>query len=234
MKRLKILLMGVIWGLSCREGTNNPGPLPPAPNFVTSTPDTSAMERGIDTVPDYNAIRIEWVSDLLYENYALYRKAAHEDVFLRIHTASAGDSAFVDMINIELNTRYFYYLKGMDETGNWSAPSDTIDYQLIPKVNNLVYSQPDSSFYWTRQEIPPRFFIIKLYTKSDNQLIWRYKIEPIYHQSVQHVKFNLDGSARQPLKQDIRYIWRIDSVGPAGNSGSESRWNSFILDNFSL
>ncbi|MBN1997405.1 hypothetical protein JW935_07630 [candidate division KSB1 bacterium] len=235
MKRLLFLFTCLLIGVFCQKGPNNPDPLPPAPDLIRTLPDTSIIEGGIDAIPEYDAIRIEWIDRPIYEKYALYRKAANEDVFLLLHFSPAGDSAFTDMINISLNTRYYYYLKGMDENGNWSAPSDTLNYLLIPKVNNLVYSTSDSSFYWSRQEIPPRSFIVKLFTKADNRLVWRCQIEPIYHQSVQYVKFNVDGTAKQQLQSGIWYIWRIDSVGPAQNSGSESGWNSFKPDvNFYL
>jgi hypothetical protein len=44
------------------------------------------------------------------------------------------------------------------------------------------------------------------------------------------VIYNWDGmAADRDLEAGVRYRWRVDIVGPANHSGSESRWHRFEL-----
>jgi hypothetical protein len=214
---------------ACQKQSTAPPQLPSAPVLWSSPADTSTQERGIDAIPERNALQIEWHTDYLYDGYALYRRSGNETRFLLVWKFGREDSSFIDD-TVLLNVRYDYYLRAQNEFGTWSPPSDTVSYMLIEKVTDLFFSPQDNSFRWQQQLIPPRGFLLKLYNNQTKKLIWMRQVAPLYQYSEQAVTFNDDGKALEPtLSSGMEYYWRIDSVGPTTHSGSESSWSSFIM-----
>jgi hypothetical protein len=212
---------------ACKGGINNPEPLPATPLFVAAAADTAVIERGIDAIPEENAILVEWHDHEEHEIYYLYRRKEGAAAFALLATSS--DTSYLDRVDV--GTRYYYCLQAENDAGRKSAPSDTIHYMLLPKANNLRISTEDSlQFHWQLQGMRPVHFILRLFDESRNELVWLSVIPPRYQGVNEQITFNRDRSARyDPLTAGTRYRWRIDCVGAASWSGSESGWHRFTM-----
>lgn len=226
----KVLLLALFVLLGgCKERVNNPEPLPPRPIFVAASADTAALEHGIDAIPEENAIFLEWRTNAAYETLRLYRKKGNAAAFALLAAPGLNDTTFVDRVDV--GVRYYYYLVAEDASGISSAPSDTIDYQLLPKAINLSVSHVDTMrFHWQIQGIRPVSFILRLYDESTQEIVWLSVIPPSYQGDKEEIAFDWDGKARRKqLLQGTQYRWRIDCVGSAAFSGSESGWHRFVM-----
>ncbi|NIA31411.1 MAG: hypothetical protein GWP06_16075 [Actinobacteria bacterium] len=186
-------------------------------------------ERGTDAIPDKNAIQIQWELDAVFHGYRLYKKSQEDKTFSLTADLGETDSLYIDEKNIVFNVRYLYFIKGVDENGTWSEPSDTVDYMLIAKAFNLLVSSEEHLFFhWQFYDYSPEMYILKLFDAQDDNLIWISEIMPSYETLDEQAVYNWDGKARQ-MTPGRAYKWRIDIRGPNLNSGSESHWQKFVL-----
>ncbi len=213
--------------LACTENEEEQ-PLLRAPEILESPNDMDELENGIDAVPQADAIQVQWINEDIYTGYQIHRKAQDEQNFTLLAEAAEGDSAFVDT-NIELFKRYYYYLTGFDD--NQSMPSDTVNYMLVTKAYNLSVSlQQEIRFHWQLEDIAPDEYILKLFKDATGEKIWFSRIQSSYQGMSESVVYNWDGTAAfNDLERGVQYRWRIDIVGPANFSGSESAWHRFIV-----
>jgi len=214
----------------CEQETVESPELPPAPELVASPPDTALDEQGFDAVPDGNAIQVCWRTRPEYTGYALFRRAETELSFRKVAEFGAADSCAVNS-GVEINIRYYYYLKAKDESNNWSPPSDTLDYELIAKVFNLFSNLSVSpvEFRWHLSGITPDLYILKLFDDETDERIWQCLVEPSYR-TEEVVVFNNDGTAKvEEPAAGRRYRWRVDCRGTRPRSGSESAWARFSM-----
>jgi hypothetical protein len=226
MNRAVIFLLFTILS-ACQKQSTLPHNIPKAPVLLPTPADTLNIERGLDAVPERDAIQVDWMRGGDYEVYALYRRSAMDAKFYLQQKFNSSDSSYLDT-NVMLNVRYDYYLVAQNESEYWSPPSDTVSYMLIEKASNLFFSVQDQTFHWHQQEIPPRQFVLKLFEDRTLDLIWLRKVTPLYQQSEQSLQYNDDGKAmKTELAPGTSYIWRIDSIGPTDHSGSESQWSQF-------
>jgi len=226
-----LFLLDVLLLSNCKKNADNPVPIPEAPVILSSPPDTVLTEKGIDAIPDNNAIQIQWELDSIFNGYRLYKKSQKDEIFSLAADLGEADSLYIDEKNVVFNVRYFYFIKGVDENGTWSESSDTVNYMLIAKAFNLLVSSEEHLlFHWQFYDYSPEMYILKLFDAQDDNLIWMSEIMPSYETLDEQAQFNWDGKAKiRQLVPGKAYQWRVDIRGPSLNSGSESHWQKFVL-----
>ncbi len=234
MNRVKsnlIMVLGVIvlLGTGCDPQPTEPEDQLEAPVLLPPPDDMAVHEAGLDAIPGHNAIEVVWRTARERSRYQLYRRAEDEERFTRLAEIKAPDTSYVDD-QVSLYKRYAYCVTHISGALT-SPPSDTLDYMLVEKAINLSISLQDSLlFYWQIQGTPPDRYIIKLFDDVTQEAIWISRVPSSYEGTDESIVFNWDdGSDLDPLRWDRRYRWRVDIVGPALNSGSESRYHYFVL-----
>ena len=225
-----IFLSFLIILANCSNDVNEPRPGPNPPTLWPAFADSAMVEKGIDAVPEANWIKLDWsISDKRNtKELNLYRLEGEEKNFSLIKTLSYKDSTWIDN-SVELYHRYFYYLRAIDRKGNLGAPSDTVDYMLLNKAQQLsVTSGVKPKFLWVI--INPRElsqYIIKVFTMSGEK-VWFATVTTDFDGTEEAI-FNFDNSAKQDsLSKNEQYVWRIDIVGIDPHSGSESEYRQLI------
>ena len=106
-----LFLLDVLFLSNCKKNADNPLPIPEAPVILSSLPDTVLAERGIDAIPENNAIQIQWELDSIFHGYKLYKKSQDNETFSLITELGEADSLYIDEKNIVFNVRYFYFIR---------------------------------------------------------------------------------------------------------------------------
>lgn len=230
-----MLFIFILFILSCNKQINLAELEPEKVRFVKKSPETAQQEKGIDAVSEGNGIKIEWYAsrDETVTGYRVYR--CREDVtssFTGIRELELNDTTFVD--NVEINTRYYYYLLALSDTDVESQPSDTLSYKLCEKATGLYvdYSSQPVKFLWEDPATPPHTnFLVRIREKRNGEYVWLHTIENNYQPGLKSVEYNVDGNASpDTLQQGREYEWRVDVlVKEEQNSGSESGWQSLII-----
>lgn len=218
--------------LACEKQALDPRQLTLQVRFVPAAEDTAVVEAGIDAVPESDAIQLQWRREAGLTEYRLYRRKQDEPAFTPLVVLSERDSLFLDQAELALNVRYHYYLLGADAEGAVTQPSDTVDYMLLPKVVNLAQALQQDTLHFHWQPAPQSLaesYLLKLFDDADGRLIWMSRL-PGYQIEQEVVRFNWDGAARlERLAHGRVYRWRVDAVGAARRSGSESPWRKFSI-----
>ncbi len=213
----------------CRKQATDSRPLLPVPVIISSPADTLVIERGIDAVPELNAIQVDWQPRPEYAGYELYRRSENETKFSLLGSFTDTDSSYLDQAAIVPNKRYYYYLRAFDKKQNWTPPSDTLDYMLLDKAFNLSVSSANPLvFHWQVQEILPPSYVLKLFDDASGEKIWFSNIVSSYQGLEEQAIYNWDGQAKSAqLTPGQSYRWRVDIIGADSHSGSESTWHRF-------
>jgi len=230
--------------------------IPPAkPHLLPHAPDTAYGIEGIDAVPDSNWIEIVWVankeSDL--SHYLLYRYSFHvgnlnfkyeldKNISTINYSIEATDTlSWIDsgVRVVDSLFRYSYYIFAVDNYGNKSISSDTVDYILIPKVSDAIQVNfiprgtitniIDPLFKINMSGSSQKFhsFIIKVMDLKLNKIIW---ISDILEDRFNPIEtpYNDNKRALVDIVKGNEYQWRIDIIGSyGGDSGSETQWILF-------
>lgn len=228
---------------TCSETTNNSDIKPGSVQLVAKSSDTAPYEKGIDAVPEgSDAIYIEWRTseDPTVTGYRVYRKKDGDALFTSLVSLSETDTSWQDQ-NVNLNTRYYYYVTSVNDDDVESVPSDTIDYLLIAKATGLrpsgTVSESQPGFQWTEPGSTPQGYIIKLQKQDEDSFIWIYSLDQDeidyggtdQPRSDNPIYFNQDGTASiDALEKGQTYQWRVDKQGGV-NSGSESHWSIITI-----
>lgn len=228
-RRVWLLAAGLALWAGCSDQSTNPAQRPAAPRFVPAVPDTAAAEAGIDAIPEEDAIFLQWRREEALSAFHLFRNREGEKSYELIAQLTARDTSFYD--RVATNSRCWYYLRGVDESGALTAPSDTVDYLLLDKATDLQVAGHDTlRFSWSIGLRRPASYVIRLKGEELGDWIWIGTVAPGFQGTRESVRFNQDGRARQPqLQKGVRYLWRLDCVGAAPHSGSESAWQRFTL-----
>lgn len=211
--------------------------------FVPHSPDTSAVERGIDAVPETDGIYLEWYDikspDIKY--FDIYRMREGETYFKKIKTidlatASPGmDTTFVDNPeNIVFNVYNYYYIKAIYKDDVEGEASDTAAYNLMHKP---VLVRPSGEvisgipvFVWNFPGVIPNNYILRIEEVLRNKNIYTREFQVTEFFNDQSLDLAEVGDAPQ-FQSGFTYRWRIDHVGTdAMTSGSESNWFTFIAN----
>ena len=225
-----LLIFSVIFlTFHCKPKNSNQGAQKPNPPvMVPKSPETAIEEKGIDAVPEVNAIFVEWFStkDETVRRWKLFRAASGQG-FKLIAVLASSDTSYLDK-NLETGRRYSYFLTAVNASGLESAPSDTVSYKLLPKpvnLGNTLDAKPE--FEWQFVSVPPVLYVLRLFENPSQNLIWLSEVAPSYGAS-EHVHFNWDHTATvDSLERGVSYYWRVDEIGSEFHSGSESDWKIF-------
>ena len=140
MKKFFIILCFLPIYNACDSGGDAQLPPPGKVMTVPHLDDTSAVELGIDAVPDADAIILQWydLGDPGVKYYDVYRQKTNETFFRRIRridldTAFPGqDTVYTDnSADLQLNIKTFYFIIAVNRDNLEGAPSDTVYYTLV-------------------------------------------------------------------------------------------------------
>jgi hypothetical protein len=241
MRPCFFLLFGTIFIiLNCKKQLADEG-IQPAPVYlIPAVHDTCRIEKGIDAIPDGNAISLQWLpsKEDIVRGYAIYRSDVKKGVYQIIAdetVLSQFDSLFFDF-SITLNKRYYYFIVAVSDEDMQSEPSDTLDYKLIEKASQLSIQQGENQlrpvFQWkdpNAWQASP-YYVIRLVSVINGDYVWISQISPQFGSEFQQIIYNEDGTAAMDsLVPGRDYDWRIDVAGSENNSGSESQWSRFQL-----
>ena len=128
---------------------------------------------------------------------------------------------------------YYYYILAVSDEDVRSDPSDTLDYKVLEKADQLHLKDgkvPRPLFQWKDpHDWPAPYYIIRLMDVVADDFIWITRVDPQFA-DFQEVQYNVDGSATMDsLETGGTYDWRIDIAGSQNNCGSESQWVRFQL-----
>lgn len=236
---LLAISLSVLTGCS-KKSTSGDTTAPGAPVLLPPPADSAWDETGTDAIPEENCIQLVWLSqsETDLRGYRIYRSTSPEEILTLLATKPLGsgdsDTTYQDHA-VDIRVRYYYQVTAFDEAGNESAPSDTVDYKLIPKLSsdNLIsprgdITQRQPTFTWTStgESMENR---LRVYDVSEDRTVW---VSPGQNpfSSPHSVIYNQDGTAADSLLiPGHQYWWRVDREGTELRSGSESNWVSFTV-----
>jgi hypothetical protein len=224
--RWELLLLAALMICGCEAG----GP-------ESYVPKTSILRPQASGIPHQSAIRIEWdVSTEEYPaGYRIYRSTSlEEDSFQIIATASEQDNYYEDT-DANIETKYYYRISAVDDSGNESGESDIVEYTLLGKptliepADQAVIETTIPTFVWLGVS-GASFYTIRVFSRAAEGGVWEeiWHGERVYPYQDLRKTYNDDKLALKPLENGMTCKWRVDSSG--GKSvGSQSRWNYFIV-----
>ena len=233
-----IMTLWLLWA-GCDLGSDGDTMLPDPPVVLPSSECTSPDEQGIDAVPEWDWIRLEWWvgSEEDLAGYEIYRRREGEVVDSLIVVLPIeeipGDVAFYVDEGVDLHVRYFYTIKAFDEADNVSTVSDTLTYMLLSKLRpdqphgDIVERTPEFVFQWGDDPLPIIHYVVKV---TDVMGIYLWVSDLIIaqeHENLVRIVYNVDGRAKSDSLEPGVYRWRVDGVGSEEYSGSESHWMPF-------
>lgn len=141
---------------------------------------------------------------------------------------NAPDSIFIDY-DIELESRYYYYLKSVDKRRFDSVTSDTVSYMLLSKARNLNHSKvAKPTFAWHYPFVSPVGYLLRMEDVNSDEVIWISLVTSF--DSITEIQYNWDGKALlDSIPTNPQFRWRVDVLGPDIFSGSESVWKLLEL-----
>jgi hypothetical protein len=241
MKKIFIIICLLPIYNGCDPGGESKLPTPGRVLMVPRNPDTLAVERGIDAVPESDGIILEWfdLRDPGVRYYDIYRQNENETFFKRIkridlETAFPGsDTVYVDNSeDLAINVYNYYYVRAVNRDGLEGSNSDTARYKLIQKPETsrpngeLVPGQPVLFWSFPGGTIPENY-IVRIEEEFTDRVVFirQFKVTEYF----QDQSLDLGKVADPPqFIPNFTYRWRLDSVGPdADNSGAESQWRIF-------
>jgi hypothetical protein len=230
------LILSMIFAIfNCSKKINQSSLRPPKVVMIPAVADTSRIEKGIDAIPNGNAVRIEWVlsRDERVTGYEIYRQETAGAQFAKIWTAAEKDSFYEDFVP-KTGVRYYYTVLAVNDEDLKSETGDTLRYTLLKKATGLNPNGESTSakpiFGWTDSNQPQAHeYILRLEENVGNRSIWIAVAPADYGSLQQSANFNFDQKASvAALVSGKEYRWRVDVRGQ-NNSGSESEWVALII-----
>jgi len=247
LKILIILFFMFSLLIRCENGDVNKEPPPARVLLVERTPDTGAIEHGIDAKfnpnqTETNSIFIEWHpnQEKTLSGYYVYRSESFDKNYVAVGkiTRDYGiiDTTYEDN-NVSLHQRYYYFVKAFDEFNQFSEPSDTVNYKL---VENPILSEPNPGynasnspvFVWNfNVNYIPGSFIFRL-LKKEGEVFKPLITEEIWLdvEYKTHQEWSLDKISPYLTLPTGNYKWRIDIIGSEDFHGAESDWLDFTVN----
>ena len=249
--------------IGCGEDLTPEDTTPPGkPMMIPKTPESQFLQQGIDseagiTDQDY-WIRIEWdwntEPDLM--GYYVYRMDERDSLgnyeYVKIRNLQLGVDLrreidaipyYIDQSSVlrpdpvsGFSHGFYYYVRAFDNSGNVSAPSDTVYYRLLQKPRGLTINGNIAAafnFVWEYYALESwNYFFIRVSPEAlpDNR-VWSYRADLLVTPFV--VTFNSDGSANRDYfrgESDSliagNYSWMVDVVAdfdPIHPAGAETK-----------
>jgi hypothetical protein len=214
------------------------------PMFVPASVPDSVTESGIGQDPATGGISLQWYTTEGAYGYKLFRSDSVDgngnpvdfsQIANIFSSGSLNDTSTIDVNSIKTGLRYFYFLRAYQADGALSAPSDTINYELL--VRPVLESPPDfsvvdvHSFYLEWYDISGGGYAVmrvKDITSLPPQIVWVSKRFQDYN-SYAFKSYNFDGAATDSLISGHSYQWRVDRFNPGANQGARSAWRTFTV-----
>ncbi len=239
------LITAAVMLAACTNSGEPDYPAPPAVIIVPHSPDTASVEKGIDAVPETDAIKLEWyrTNDINVRFYNIYRKAEDETFFSKIKTINIEsvsppfDTTYFDGDSTVTIEKYFsYFITATSKDGIEGARSDTVRYKLLSKAttdrpNNEELTTPPV-FEWTfdAQSGIPNSYILRIEEEISEKKVFAQKLDVVSFDWRQVLDFSQVDTVGV-LQSGIRYRWRIDTIGQdEETSGAESEWKTFRMN----
>lgn len=226
--RCFILILGVhLFILNCTEKSTQPEIKPTRVQLIQSGTPYDEVERGIDAVPDVDGIYLEWQDpdDASIEFYEIYRGEDPADRFNPVGKVFEPDTTFLDE-EVELFTRYYYYVLAVSDLDVKSESSDTLFYTLLDKTDNLrpsgIWSESKPKFSW--DDVQAHLYLVRIVDLLLDEVVWMAEAESQYSE---RVEIDFDSTYTTEIDSLVRqrdYLWRVDVIGEGENIGSESQW----------
>lgn len=252
---LSLILASLLTFSACTEVED--AVKPERPEMVRKDAESIILDRGICSLPDYNAIRLQWYrsGDVDLSSYLIYRALdtsktgeALEFTVLDTHylysfNPNIADTEYVDLQPLP-GEMHYYFIKAKDDAGNLSPSSDTLRYQLdikpyLESPSGMKNTDSIPTFIWKYSadfKFSIDYFIIRLENLTKNQLIWTHEISRRqYDGSEQELLYNINGTALETsLSPRYTYRWRLDAAGRrdafgVSEEGAASRWIEFNI-----
>lgn len=219
-----------------------------APRFVPQSQPDSVEETGIAQDPQSGGIFLQWYGVLGAAGYRVYRSDTtgpdgKPGPFITVKNLQTSSNT-LDTVTVDnsanTNVTYYYYVTAYTSDGAMSAPSDTINYRLLPRAapvyplpgdsveaKNLVFNWWD----WTSGG----YTVIRVQDISvlPPKTLW---ITPRFEvlQANNKRAFDFDSTATSPFQSGHSYQWRVDrfDIDNTGRpyEGSRSDWWTFFVN----
>ncbi len=229
MMASRLLMLLWLLALACSTEPEQ-GVGPPPPVLLPPPDDLAEEERGIDAVPEADAIQIDWLlpeGSKQLAGFRLYRRAGRGS-FVLLKSFKAQDTTFVDNLDIQVGVRLHYFMTAVDGAGREGPPSDTVNYALLPKAFNLHSTATLTPVFRWQVHGYPSQYVLKLFDLTNGCRAWFSLVTSDFADEDEEVTYNWDGRAATfTLVAGHVYRWRVDVVGTESNSGSESAWSRF-------
>ncbi|NOY77629.1 MAG: hypothetical protein GXO76_07155 [Calditrichaeota bacterium] len=183
--------------LFCKSNSSGPEiKKPDPPVIVPKSAENSLIEKGVDAIPETDAIFFEWFhSGEKIQAWNIYKKEGKTGHFRLLSHVSPGDTSFVDQ-NVTVGVRYWYFLTAGGSNGEESDPSNTITYKLIPKAGSLGNTRDVRPiFEWRSSGVAPMYYILRLYKNPKHTPVWITMVYPGFQGQRETVAYDADGSA---------------------------------------
>lgn len=245
MSRIAYLVIFIMFLLNaCGKNLEDPNP-PACPEWVSKSSPYDTTESGIDTDPNGDVIILEWYTgaDEDIDTYRIYRASDIEDKFnlldeVQSQLTAGAVNTYLDE-NVAIDSPYYYFLRAVDQAGNYSPRSDTVGYKLLRKINlyepiTSTISDVKPTFKWSDPSSAASEYVIRVEQFNPNRTIWISALSrQDYSDAIQSIKYG-EGSvfffAQNELSRSLIYRWRIDAVSALdreNEAGSESNWGYF-------
>ncbi len=219
------------------------------PRFVPQSQPDSAVETGIGQDPNTGGIFLQWYSTEGATGFKVYRSdtkgtgrsAVNFSTVSDVAVNSAlSDTSTVDVLEVQIDTVYYYYLKAYNSLGTLSGPSDTISYALLQRptltypTGNETINGANLQFNW-KDFTAGGYAVIRVVdlTVFPNSYVWISKRFQSYGGSETYTDYNFDGNAVNQLSPGHSYEWRVDRFNLDGTGrpyeGARSVWGTFTV-----
>ncbi len=203
----------------------------------TNIPKIPLLHPQASTIPQQNAIRIEW--DLNTEEdvtgYRIYRSTSAEEKDFHVIGTIPDREGYYEDTSVSVGIKYYYRVSAFDDGGNESGKSNAVYYTLLEKPillepgDQSVVGTTTPTFAWLGVSGASAYRIqVHIRTAGGGawELIWRS--ESVYPYQELRKTYNDDNLALKPLENGITYRWHVDSSG-GRFAGSQSRWWYFTV-----
>ncbi len=227
---------------ACKNSTKNDVPPPARVQFIQvpdSIDDLSDL-RPIGPVPESKGIQLIWEpnTEKQLAGYAIYRSTeprVNYSPLTRVVTEyGVADTSYLD-ISVDLDVRYYYYIRAFDELDQFGEPSDTLSYKLLEKPDlispNSLVKTNEPTFSWHYDGKYNEFVFrlaIKINEVNNLQIFANELSFDVDYGSVQ--KWNFDKLGLETPLETRMYRWRIDPVGSEEFTGAASDWMEFTVE----
>jgi hypothetical protein len=214
---------------NCGKNSVSSSVKPDKVRWIENSSDSSVIEKGIDAIPEGDKIHLEWMPDQqdIVAFFHIYRSSIRQGPFSKIISIESATTFYDDPVPSK-NVRYYYYVLAVSDDGAESTSSDTINYKLVEKAQNLNpvgLCDARPVFQW-RDPNHVYSYIIRVMDSETKNNIWIYTFQDSnFGDENKSIAYNTGQAASlDSLIKGKEYQWRIDIVGSEKNSGSESQW----------